>query len=33
MEEYVNYITTDYFTQSVSPSISPIIFAISEYRN
>jgi len=31
MEETVNYVTTRYFTQSLSPSISAVTFAFSEY--
>jgi len=31
MEETVNYITTRYFTQSLSPSVSPVTFEFSEY--
>jgi len=32
MDESVNDITTGYFTQSVSPSTSPVTFVFSEYR-
>jgi len=32
MEETVNNITTRYFTLSVNPSVSPVTFALSEYR-